>query len=134
MWATVLLIVAFIPEAASAWLHSVRWGAVNAGVVLLVAALILRFYTVQVRPDGVLLYSLWWLPWENVAAVRYARLCGLPHLYVQRKKGWVPGRIPLYFVGDGDLLTALKASAPADNPIRAISAPAPDMSRARSSS
>ena len=123
-WAMALLIVAFLPGLLTTGLQSAESVLLEAGVLVLVAAVIFKTYTIQIRPDGVRLYSLWWLPWENVVGAKYRRLCGLPHLYVQRKSGWVPWRIPLYFIGDTDFLETLRESSPVDSPIRAVSVPA----------
>jgi hypothetical protein len=79
-------------------------------------------WTVQVRPDGVKLYSLWWLPWSDVCEVRYIRLLGLPYLYVKRCRWWA-WWIPLYFVGDRDLAQAIFDAAPSGHPFRSVSIP-----------
>lgn len=79
-------------------------------------------YTVQLRPDGVKLMGLWWLPWTDVIAVRYYRVFGLPHFRVKRVRGF-SWSIPLYFVGDCDLGHAIIQAAPPGNPFRLVSIP-----------
>jgi hypothetical protein len=84
--------------------------------------LLMPRYTVQVRPDGVKLYGLWWLPWTDVVAVRHQRIFGIPHFRVKRNRGF-SWSIPLYFVGGGDLGDAIVNAAPPDNPFRSVSTP-----------
>ena len=79
-------------------------------------------YTVQLRLDGVKLFSLWWLPWTDVVAVRHQRIFGIPHFRVKRRRGF-SWSIPLYFVGDRDLRDAIIDAAPPGNPFRSVSMP-----------
>lgn len=79
-------------------------------------------YTVQLRPDGVKLFSLWWLPWTDVVSVRYWKPFGLPHFRVKRRRGF-SWSIPLYFVGDRDLGDAIIHAAPLGNPFHSVSMP-----------
>jgi hypothetical protein len=85
--------------------------------------LVPRYYTVQLRPDGVKVYSLWWLPWTDVRAVRYWKLFGLPYFLVKRSRGFFSFWIPLYFVGNSDLGNAIIRAAPPGNPFRSVSMP-----------
>jgi hypothetical protein len=82
----------------------------------------LRGYTVELRPDGIKLFRLWWLPWTDVVAARYIRLLGLPSFRVKRRRGF-SWSIPLYFVGDCDLRQAIIRTAPPGNPLRSVSMP-----------
>jgi len=82
-----------------------------------------HYYTVQVRPDGIKVYSLWWLPWTEVGEVRYWKLFGLPYFIVKRRSRKFPFWIPLYFVGDFDLGQAIVRAAPLGNPFRLVSIP-----------
>jgi hypothetical protein len=96
--------------------------------LLLLSAVFVAFLpyscTVQVRADGVKLYSLWWLPWSDVCEVRYFKLLGLPYLYVKRSRRWFGWWwIPLYFVGDSDLAQAIVDAAPSGHPFRSVSIP-----------
>jgi hypothetical protein len=79
-------------------------------------------YTVQLRPDGVKLYGLWWLPWTDIVAVRHQSIFGIPHFRVKRRRG-LSWSIPLYFVGDCDLGDAIIQAAPPGNPFRSVSMP-----------
>ncbi len=89
---------------------------------ILVWTLLLPHYTVQLRPDGIKLYGLWWLPWTDVSAVRHYRVFGLPHFSVKRVRGF-SWSIPLCFVGDRDLAQAIIDAAPPGNPFRLVSMP-----------
>jgi hypothetical protein len=82
-----------------------------------------RYYTVQLRPGGVKMYSLWWLPWTDVREVRYWKLFGLGYFLVKRSRGFFPFCIPLYFVGNCDLGDAIIRAAPPGNPFRSVSMP-----------
>ena len=81
---------------------------------------VLRLSTVQLRPDGVKIQGLWWLPWTDVSAVRYRKLFGLPYFRVKRRRGF-SWWIPLYYVGDRDLGSAIVRAAPPDHPFRLVS-------------
>ncbi|HKN01240.1 MAG TPA: hypothetical protein VJX23_12050 [Candidatus Binataceae bacterium] len=91
-------------------------------VWMLVWIFLVPRYTVQVRPDGVKLYSLWWLPWSDVREVRYWKLLGLPYFRVKRGRGF-SWWIPLYFVGDCDLGNSIMRAAPPGNPFRSVLIP-----------
>jgi hypothetical protein len=97
--------------------------------LIMIAALVLAwiflmpYYTVQIRPDGIKLYSLWWLPWTAVNDVRYWKLFGLPHFSVKRRGGLFSWHIPLYFVGDSDLQESIIRAAPPGNPFKMVSIP-----------
>jgi hypothetical protein len=82
-----------------------------------------RYYTVQLRPSGVKVYSLWWLPWTDVRKVRYRKLFGLRYFLLKRSRGFFPFWIPLYFVGDRDLGDAIIHAAPLGNPFHSVSMP-----------
>ncbi len=95
---------------------------IEIAVWMLVWIFLMPRYTVQVRPDGVKLYSLWWLPWSDVGEVRYYKLLGLPHFRVKRGRGF-SWWIPLYFVSDCDLGHSIIRAAPPGNPFRSVSIP-----------
>jgi hypothetical protein len=99
---------------------SPRYYLIEVAVLALFWTLFLRRYTVQVRPDGVKLFSLWWLPWTDVSGVRYRNVLGLRYFHVNRGHGF-SWWIPLYFVGDGDLGHAIISAAPPGNPLRLVS-------------
>ena len=93
---------------------------------LLIWIFLVPRYTVQLRPDGIKLYSLWWLPWTDVRDVRHWKVLGLPHFRVKRRHGlWSRIWIPLYFIGDCDLAQAIVHAAPIGNPFRSVSIPPP---------
>jgi len=106
-----LLLISPLRGAPIAVFFAVSW-------VLLWAFLLPR-YTVELRPDGVKLLGIWWLPWTDVREVRYYKVLGLPHLRVKQRRGF-SWSIPLYFVGDRDLAHALIDAAAAGHPFRSI--------------
>lgn len=81
------------------------------------AVLAFRRYTVEIRSDGVKLYGLWWLPWDDVRDATFRRILGQSYIQVRRRHGW-PWWIPLYFVGDGDLRSTIVSAAPDGHVIR----------------
>jgi hypothetical protein len=83
-----------------------RFILIEAAAAALFWALLLRLSMVQLRRDGVKIYSLWWLPWADVSAVAYRKLSGLPCFHVKRHRGF-SWWIPLYYVGDRDLGSAI---------------------------
>ena len=95
---------------------------IEAAALGLFWTLLLRRYTVQLRPDGIKLFSLWWLPWTDVVAARYTSLLGLQSLRIKRRHGF-SWSIPLYFVGDCDLGDSIVRAAPPGNPLRSVSIP-----------
>jgi len=106
----------------SLWFAQFVLISVPLGVGLVIAAAFtvavgLRRYTVQVRSDGVKLYSLWWLPWGDVRTATYRKVFGLPYFYVRRHHGW-GWWIPLYFVGDGHLREAIVSATPEGHVLR----------------
>jgi hypothetical protein len=96
-------------------------GAAMALFWILFWTLYLPHYTVRLRPDGVKLYGLWWLPWSDVSGVRCRNVFGLRYFQVNRGRGFFSCWIPLYFVGDRDLGQAIIQAAPPGNPFRLIS-------------
>jgi hypothetical protein len=87
---------------------------------VLVWIFLIPLYTVQLRPDGIKLYSLWWLPWKQVKDVRYWKLFGLSYFRVKRHRG-ISLWIPLYFVGNCELGQSIIRAAPPGNPFRLVS-------------
>lgn len=120
-WQIVIHVITVLP-AFFLVLLSPFLGVLVLAAVALFWAFLLRHYTVQLRPVGVELYGLWWLPWTDVSAVRYLRVFGFPYFHVRRRRGF-SWWIPLYFIGDRDLGQALIHAAPADNPFRLLSIP-----------
>jgi len=86
-------------------------------VVLVVPPLLV--WTLVIRDDGMTLYRVNHLKWDEVRNARLIRIPGLPHLIVRRRKGlfrwwWVP----LYFKGARDVRAVILERCPKDNPIR----------------
>lgn len=73
--------------------------------------------TVQVGPDGILLYRVNRAQWQDITAATRVSFFGLPYLKVQRKKG-IKWRIPLYLRKPEEFRRALVAKAPVGNPLR----------------
>jgi hypothetical protein len=90
--------------------------------IVLAEIFLMPHYTVQLRPDGIKLYGLWWLPWSAISDVRYWKLFGLPYFRVRRHRGF-SWWIPLYFVGNCELGQAIIHAAPPGNPLRLVSVP-----------
>jgi hypothetical protein len=95
---------------------------ITIAVAALVWVFLVPLYTVQLRPDGVRLFNLWWLPWTQVREARYRKVFGFPYFLVKRRRGF-SWWIPLYFVGDCDLGQAIIRAAPPGNPFRLVSIP-----------
>ena len=82
---------------------------------------------VTVRPDGMSLYGVNHLQWNEVVSVRATRVLGLPYAVVQRQKGmqwWVP----LYVDDRRGLFATLASRAPAGNALHAFAAMGPEPS------
>ena len=118
-WQVVFVVLFSFPALTIVLAHPLV-GVLLFAAVALLWNVYLRQYTVQLRPGGVRLYGLWWLPWTDVSAVAHRNLFGLPHFRVKRRRG-LSWWIPLYFVGDRDLGHALIEAAPPGNPFRAVS-------------
>lgn len=122
VWMQVLLVAIFVLQVLPMLFMSAVLGALDFVLIGLLLAFLLPMYTIRLDPEGVQLYGLWRLRWEEIRAAYCRKLFGLPYLCVRRQKGfrwW----IPLYFVGDCDLAKALVDAAPPDSPIRSISLP-----------
>jgi hypothetical protein len=76
-----------------------------------------KSYTVIVSDDGVTMYGLWKLRWDEVAAARPRTVLGHKYVYITRTGKWWRWWLPLYFVGSRPLAVALARRAPAGNPI-----------------
>ena len=84
------------------------------GLMLLIS---LSIAVLQVRPDGLVLYRVNRVRWEEISGAQLRGIMRLPHLVLQRRQGtqwWVP----LYFHGPVDLRTLLREAAPEGSPIR----------------
>jgi hypothetical protein len=75
--------------------------------------------SITVTRDGVTLYRIWKVRWEDVTSARRRDSLGLPYLKVVRAGRWPATlALPLYLVGGRPLVAALCALAPSNNPIR----------------
>lgn len=75
--------------------------------------------TVVLTADGVTIYRIWRLRWDEVASARIQRVFGLQYLCVVRTGRLQPNlSLPLYFVGPRSLPAALRDHAPLAHPIR----------------
>ena len=84
------------------------------GLMLLIS---LSIAVLQVRPDGLVLYWVNRVRWEEISGAQLRGIMRLPHLVLPRRQGtqwWVP----LYFHGPVDLRTFLREAAPEGSPIR----------------
>jgi hypothetical protein len=82
--------------------------------VALVVAIAWFFGTVQVGPEGVVLYRVHKLKWAEVTKVESATVLGLPHLRVFLSTGmtWF---VPLYVRGSRSIEESLRSWAPSGN-------------------
>jgi len=79
--------------------------------------------TIQINKYGITLYYLNKLSWAEIVEARHISFLGLPYLLIKKPKRlsvWVP----LYFMGNRPITTALLAHAPVGNPIHAQLQPA----------
>jgi len=75
--------------------------------------------TITVTRDGLTLYRIWKLRWEDVTGARRRDFLGLPYLRVVREGKWPATlALPLYLAGGRPLVAALYELAPSKNPIR----------------
>lgn len=73
--------------------------------------------TVQVGPEGIVLYRVNRANWQDVTAATRVSFFGLPYLKVQRNNG-TKWRIPLYLRKPEEFRRALVAKTPVGNPLR----------------
>jgi hypothetical protein len=93
------------------------------GQFVVAVALVLLLSVVSVSEDGIVLYLVNRLRWQQVTGVRRVSFLGLPYLYITRVRGfnwW----LPLYFTGCRPIERALAEKAPPGNPLRTYAAPA----------
>ena len=90
--------------------------------VILVILLIvppLLVWTLVIRDDGITLYRVNQLKWDNVHNASLIRIPALPYMIVRRRTGlfrwWF---VPLCFKGARDLRAVILERCPKDNPIR----------------
>ena len=71
---------------------------------------------VEINSEGIRLYRINMLRWDDVDSASVRNLVGLRYLLVKRRKG-VNYWIPLYFKGDIRIEDAIRENAPTDNPL-----------------
>jgi len=120
-WRSPLVVTASVLLAVSVAL-TWPWGllplAMSLGVLIVI---ILLVPAVTVRPDGISLYGVNHLHWDDVASVRATSIFGLPYAVVRRHRGmrwW----IPLYVDDRRGLLATLASRAPAGSEFHVFAA------------
>ncbi len=73
--------------------------------------------SISVSSEGVILYKINRLKWEDIKSVRRISLLGLPYILIKRHKGF-SWWLPLYYEGKRNIEVALRSNAPVGNPLR----------------
>jgi len=81
------------------------------------------FFVIDVIDEGIRLYRISLIRWEDILDAKPIRLLGLPNIRIFRKKG-LPYWLPLYVSRQADLEAEILRAAPAGNPIRDAVKPA----------
>lgn len=73
--------------------------------------------SISVSSEGVVLYRINRLKWEDIKSARRISLLGLPYILIKRHKGF-SWWLPLYYEGERNIEDALRSEAPAGNPLK----------------
>jgi hypothetical protein len=92
-------------------------------VVLIMLALFivppLLIWSLVIRDDGITLYRVNRLRWEDVRDARLIRIPLLPHMIVRRRRGFFRAWwVPLHFRGPRGFREVILEGCPKDNPVR----------------
>ena len=98
-------------------------GAVATVVMMLAAAaafawLLSLTQVIEISRDGLVLYRVNRVAWDDIVSAAPARVLGLPYIKLGQRSGkawW----LPLFFQGATDMPSALEAFAPDDHPVKA---------------
>src|SRR5439155_25520590 len=117
-WVAFILIISS-PLLSLSWQDDPELIAVHVVMVVVLIVAPLLVWTLVIRDDGMTLYRVNRLKWDEVHSARLIRIPGLPYMIVRRRKGlfrwwWVP----LYFKGTRDVRAVILERCPKDNPIR----------------
>ena len=75
------------------------------------------FSSISVSSEGLVLYRINKLKWEDIKSARRISLLGLPYILIKRHKGF-SWWLPLYYEGKRNIEDALRSEAPVGNPLR----------------
>jgi len=73
--------------------------------------------TVSITKDGLILYRVNKLKWQEIISARKTSFLGLPYVLLKRQKGFA-WWLPLYFEGNGNIKEAIVNLAPDGNPLK----------------
>jgi len=74
---------------------------------------------VSVSKEGIVLYRINRLKWNDVRSARRVKFLGVSHILIKRHKGF-SWWLPLYFTGYRNITDALLEVVPQDNPLREV--------------
>lgn len=115
---TALFVALFIPIVYLSLVHGVYEQIVLALFNLAVAIVGIWFFSaVAISNDGLVLYRVNRLRWEEVKSARKVRLLGLPYVLIKRHTGFT-WWLPLYYEGKRDIREALRSVVPSGNPLK----------------
>lgn len=111
------------PVAFVTWPHlaapgiAVILGVIPATAGLAMAAASALFGRVLIEPDGLVLFRVRRIRWNDIEAVEVPRAIVLPELRLRLRHRQVRVTVPLYLRGDIPIRTALCSAAPPGHPI-----------------
>jgi len=115
---TALLVALFVPILYLPLAHGVYEQTVLALFNLTVAIVGIWFFSaVSISNDGLVLYRVNRLRWEDVKSARRVRFLGLPYMLIKRHKGFT-WWLPLYYEGKRNIRETLRSVVPNGNPLR----------------
>jgi hypothetical protein len=113
-----LVAAPFLVLAVLAWPHKLMVAGAIAEALIIVG-IGYAASVVTVGEDGLVLCRIWKLPWSRVASARRTSFFGLPYILVARQRGF-SWWLPLYFLGDRPIETAIAEWAPDGNPLKVV--------------
>ena len=72
------------------------------------------FGDMSISDEGIVLYKVNKLTWQEIVAARKSKSFGISSIYIKRKKG-LPWSLPLYMVGEKSIKEALLLHVPKNN-------------------
>jgi len=97
--------------------YLIPWGSL--GLILVMIPSMWFVTTLEIDNDGIRLYRVNVMKWDEVVSAKKVNLLGLKYLRVARRKG-MKWSIPLYLNGPQPINAALKEKCPAGNPIHQL--------------
>jgi len=77
------------------------------------------FSAISITKDGLVLYRVNRLKWQDIISARKTSFLGLPYILLKRQKGFA-WWLPLYYEGNGNIQDAIISFAPNGNPLKEI--------------